>query len=59
MRLKPGWVISSFLSIINYQTFEGDNMPEGDSMVLVDQESVYNQCGLKIKSDLLGICKEI
>ena len=33
-------------------------MPDGDNMELVDQESVYKQCGLKIKSDLLGIWKE-
>ena len=32
----------------------GDNMPDGDSMELIDQVSAYNQCGLKIKSDLLG-----
>ena len=33
-------------------------MPDGDNMELVDQESVYKQCGLKIKSDLLGIWKD-
>jgi hypothetical protein len=32
----------------------GDNMPDADSMELIDQVSVYDQCGLKIKSDLLG-----
>ena len=32
----------------------GDNMPDGDNMELIDQVSAYNQCGLKIKSDLLG-----
>jgi hypothetical protein len=29
-------------------------MPDADNMELIDQVSVYNQCGLKIKSDLLG-----
>jgi hypothetical protein len=32
----------------------GDNMPDADSMELIDQVSAYDQCGLKIKSDLLG-----
>lgn len=32
----------------------GDNKPEADEMTLVDQEEVYNQCGMKIKSDLMG-----
>ena len=29
-------------------------MPDADNMELIDQVSAYNQCGLKIKSDLLG-----
>jgi hypothetical protein len=32
----------------------GANMQDGDDMLLVDQVSAYQQCGLKIKSDLLG-----
>jgi hypothetical protein len=32
----------------------GDNMPDADNMELTDQVSAYDQCGLKIKSDLLG-----
>ena len=32
----------------------GDNMPDADDMELIDQVSVYDQCGLKIKTDLLG-----
>lgn len=29
-------------------------MPDADNMELIDQVSVYNQCGVKIKADLLG-----
>eukprot|EP01033_Poteriospumella_lacustris_P003736 gene3736-2647_t len=32
----------------------GDNMPDADEMQLVDQASAYEQCGKKIKDDLLG-----
>lgn len=31
----------------------GDNMPDADDMELINQESAYSQCGLKIKNDLL------
>lgn len=31
----------------------GENMQDADDMTLVNQESAYDQCGLKIKSDLL------
>eukprot|EP01038_Epipyxis_sp_PR26KG_P007613 gene7613-10366_t len=32
----------------------GNNMQDADDMELVDQLNAYNQCGLKIKSDLMG-----
>jgi hypothetical protein len=31
----------------------GDNMPEADAMEMINQEMAYDQCGMKIKSDLL------
>eukprot|EP01038_Epipyxis_sp_PR26KG_P012422 gene12422-16660_t len=33
---------------------QGDNMPEADDMTLINQETVYESCGTKIKADLLG-----
>lgn len=31
----------------------GDNMPDAEEMVLIDQPAAYEQCGKKIKEDLL------
>jgi len=33
---------------------QGDNLQDADDMQLIDQQEAYRQCGLKIKSDLLG-----
>ena len=32
---------------------KGDNMPDADGMLLVDQKMAYDGCGLKIKEDVL------
>jgi|LauGreDrversion4_1035100.scaffolds.fasta_scaffold718466_1 hypothetical protein len=29
-------------------------MPDADGMTLIDQNAMYQQCGVKIKADLLG-----
>ena len=36
------------------QRFAESDMHDADAMMLIDQESAYSQCGMKIKSDLLG-----
>ena len=41
------------------QRFAENDMPDADAMQLIDQESAYSQCGMKIKSDLLGKCNFI
>jgi hypothetical protein len=44
----------SWWSAYGYQRhLTGDNMPDADAMELIDHNSAYLQCGLKIKTDLL------
>lgn len=44
----------SWWSAYGYQRhLTGNNMPDADEMLLVNQEMAYNSCGTKIKADLL------
>ena len=45
----------SWWSAYGYQRhLTGDNMGDADSMELIDQNAMYQQCGTKIKADLFA-----